>query len=587
MKQKLTAVFMTLIIVITGVCTIGIMNAYAADSGNCGAGLFTPGKNAQYKYDGDTKTLTITGTGATKDYGESIGLYPPWRDYKDEIENIVIGEGIETIGNYSFFNCTAVKSVTLPSSLKKISGALAVANSGAFASCTALENITLPQGLETIGYNAFNNCTSLKSITLPDSLTKLEGSYGVDTYGALGPFTGCEKLETVTYGTGMTSTGVCAFTGSGVKYINFSSSITEISAYSFSNTKIVTIELPESVEKKIGTRAFASCSFLDTATVNNANCSYEGAIGDDPFNGSQQSLLMRGHFKSTTQTYANEKGYRFESIDPCEHTETTPVIDPAPTCTEGGVLTQYCDVCGFAVSETQLPPEGHIYTLSEEVNAVESDGHIYSYYICDVCGDTKTTIEHKEWIEGCYSENVTIAPTCTAGGIAMWRCGIEGCSTLPKTVTLPAGSHQVEEYTVTKEPTCTEKGSKEGWCSACKKLITVEIPATGHTNELYDALDNTAEDGHTYEIFKCSVCSAETVVPTHIEWVDGYYTSTVINPICTVDGFRTDIYTVEGCNEVNRITLPKTGEHNYVETSRAEPKCTSTGTITYYWTVSV
>lgn len=110
---------MTLIIVITGVCTIGIMNAYAADSGNCGAGLFTPGKNAQYKYDGDTKTLTITGTGATKDYGESIGLYPPWRDYKDEIENIVIGEGIETIGNYSFFNCTAVKSVTLPSSLKK------------------------------------------------------------------------------------------------------------------------------------------------------------------------------------------------------------------------------------------------------------------------------------------------------------------------------------------------------------------------------------------------------------------------------------------------------------------------------------
>ena len=40
----------------------------------------------------------------------------------------------------------------------------------AFFCCTGLTSITLPKGLETIGEMAFRNCTSLKSVTLPEGL---------------------------------------------------------------------------------------------------------------------------------------------------------------------------------------------------------------------------------------------------------------------------------------------------------------------------------------------------------------------------------------------------------------------------------
>lgn len=581
MKRRLLSVLLILTLVVTSVLGLGTLTAYAANSGNCGAGLFTPGKNAKFNYDPASKTLTISGTGATKDYGESVGLYPPWQDYKTEIEKLVIEEGIETVGNYNFFNFTSLKEVSLPSTLKTISGAAAMANSGSFASCTALEKITLPEGLETIGYNAFNGCTALKSIKFPDSLKKLEGSYGLDTVGALGPFTGCTNLETVTYGTGITSTGTAAFVNSGVKYIYLSSTITEISPYCFAETKPVSVELPDSVSK-IGIRAFANCTFLDTVTVNNANCDFGNDVANDPFSGSQQSLLMRGHTKSTTQTYAEEKGYAFESIDPCDHEVTTVVIDPEPTCTEEGVSTEYCNNCGFAVSTSKVPAEGHLYKLTETEDASESDGHIYSYYVCDICGAEKTVTEHKNWIEGFYNLNVVNPATCTTSGLQIYSCNIEGCSVLPKSEIIPKGNHQIEEYSVVSQPTCTEKGSKEGLCTVCGEFVTVDIPALGHTDELYETLDNTAEDGHTYEIYKCSVCSTETVVSKHIEWLDGFYNSTVIaKPICTVDGARLDTCTVESCKETRYVTLPKTGEHSWEETSRTEPTCTAAGNIFY------
>lgn len=581
MKRKLLALFIALAVIFTGIFAAGGINTYAATSGNCGAGLFSPGKNAKFNFDTVTKTLSIEGTGATKDYGESIGLYPPWHDYKDDIESVVIGEGIETLGNYSFFNCKSLKNITLPSSLKTIKGALAIANSGAFASCTALEEITLPEGLQKIGYNAFNGCTALKSITFPDSLQTLEGSYGIDTYGALGPFTGCTNLQRVVFGNGIKSTGVCSFANSGVKEVVFSSSLTEISQYSFSNTKILSVEIPENITT-IGARSFANCTFLDTATIYNPNCVFGSNTADDPFNGSQQSLLIRGHNKSTAQAYAESNGYGFESIDPCDHLTTTTVIDPEPTCTTGGYSIEYCDNCGFEVSRTELPPNDHKFVLESSDDCVETDGHIYNRYVCDVCNEKKTVVEHKQWVEGAYTPEVIKEATCTEPGLVIYRCDAVGCSVLPKTEILPKGNHKVENYTVTLQPTCTQKGSKEGVCSVCEKLVSVDIPATGHSNALETTFDNTAEDGHIYEIYKCSVCSEETVKAQHIEWIDGFYNSTVItNPTCTVDGFRTDTCSCDGCTEIRFVAIPATGQHNWYETSRTEPDCTRTGTVFY------
>ena len=55
-----------------------------ATSGSCGA---TASDNVTWSFDSETKTLTISGTGATKNYA-SAGpdtADTPWKDYKNDI----------------------------------------------------------------------------------------------------------------------------------------------------------------------------------------------------------------------------------------------------------------------------------------------------------------------------------------------------------------------------------------------------------------------------------------------------------------------------------------------------------------------
>ena len=82
--------------------------------------------------------LTISGTGKMGDY--SIA---PWLPNRDAIKKVVIGEGVTSIGDSSFGNCTSLASITIPDSVT------------------------------SIGNNAFFKCTSLASITIPDSVTSI------------------------------------------------------------------------------------------------------------------------------------------------------------------------------------------------------------------------------------------------------------------------------------------------------------------------------------------------------------------------------------------------------------------------------
>ncbi|MGN1329286.1 MAG: leucine-rich repeat domain-containing protein [Eubacterium sp.] len=563
--KKIIAAVLSVVLVITAVFCVNLSVASAATSGNCGKGTLSATSTATWTYDTSTKTLTITGTGATHNYGVTTTNPAPWKEYREEITTIVVGEGITTIGTASFYLCTALTSVSLPSTLKTISGG--TADYGAFRECTALENITLPSSLTTIEAMAFKGCSALKSITFPDSLTSLGSA----------AFRECTALSTVTYGTGLVSTGVEAFYGSGVNKVNFSSTITTIDNYSFFNTKFVTVEIPETVTD-INTRAFANCSFMTTATVYNANCSFNGIIGEDPFNGSSQSLTMRGHSPSTTQTYAEEKGYNFESIDECAHNNTTETVTVAPTCTETGMSVLVCDDCGITLSETELAATGHIYELVEEEDASESDGHIYQYYTCTACGNENNVINHISFIEGFYTTTIIKQGSCTTTGIERHTCSIEGCGETENIVT-PRGTHTVEEYTVTTEPTCTEQGEKEGVCTVCGTTDIQKIPATGHTNELVGTEVNE-NNGHTYDTYECTICQTKTVTSIHDTWVDGYYTSTVItNATCTVDGTRRDVCNICGVSQY--VTIPANGEHDWYETDRTSPTCTATGRIMY------
>ncbi len=94
------------------------------------------------------------------------------------IQQIIFGDSIGTIGEYAFFNCSSLESMILPDTLQEIA-------EYTFYGCSVLSAIELPSTLNTIGYWAFGNCSSIKSIIIPNSVSEI-GS---------GAFGGCDSLE--------------------------------------------------------------------------------------------------------------------------------------------------------------------------------------------------------------------------------------------------------------------------------------------------------------------------------------------------------------------------------------------------------
>jgi hypothetical protein len=105
-----------------------------------------------------------------------------------------IPEGVTSIGDSAFSDCTSLASITLPDSVTSI-------GNDAFSGCTNLSSITLPKGVTSIGYSAFFNCEKLASIIIPESVM----SIGNDA------FTACENLTFITIPENVTNIGENAF----------------------------------------------------------------------------------------------------------------------------------------------------------------------------------------------------------------------------------------------------------------------------------------------------------------------------------------------------------------------------------------
>ena len=79
------------------------------------------------------------------------------------LTSINLPAGITEIDRNTFWGCSGLTSLTLPAGITEIGGS-------AFYGCSGLTSLTLPAGITDINYNAFENCTGLTSVTLPSSL---------------------------------------------------------------------------------------------------------------------------------------------------------------------------------------------------------------------------------------------------------------------------------------------------------------------------------------------------------------------------------------------------------------------------------
>ena len=86
----------------------------------------------------------------------------------------------DKLGDYAFYGCSGLTSLTIPSSVTWISGE-------AFSGCSGLTSLVIPSSVTSIDRSAFSGCSSLTSLTIPSSVTSI-GNYA---------FEGCSGLTSI------------------------------------------------------------------------------------------------------------------------------------------------------------------------------------------------------------------------------------------------------------------------------------------------------------------------------------------------------------------------------------------------------
>lgn len=146
----------------------------------------------------------------------------------NDFVTLQIPDGLTTIGDYAFYDCDKLTSVTLPASVTSIGNYL-------FAGCDAIKSVDMSAiSLDVLPEYTFRNAAALEEVKLPSSLKEI----------GQGAFVGCRSLAGA----------------------SLPSSLSEIGEQAFSHSALATAEIPASVGK-VGDFAFARCESMTKATL--------------------------------------------------------------------------------------------------------------------------------------------------------------------------------------------------------------------------------------------------------------------------------------------------------------------------------
>ena len=189
------------------------------------APVVKPANNEIWYTNGSTTKAT------TPDETDVFGANIVSNTYDTEKECWVIefDGDVTKIGDWAFFRCSSLTSVTIPDSVTKI-------GESAFASCTSLTSVNIPDGVTEIYTGAFYYCSSLTNVTIPDSVTWIFDS----------AFEDCCSLTSVTIPDGVMYIYEATFLGC---------------------SSLISVTIPDRV-REIGERAFSGCSSLTSVYCN-------------------------------------------------------------------------------------------------------------------------------------------------------------------------------------------------------------------------------------------------------------------------------------------------------------------------------
>ena len=284
------------------------------------------------------------------------------------LKTIIFNDGIKKIDSNLFCDCTGLQSITIPNSVEVLGGLaffgcinlehvvfekdsqLIEIGDLAFERCYKLNSISIPDSVESIGDRAFSKCKSLDKLVLPNNLKSL--GYEVISESGISKITIPNTLKTADM---PFSSSINEWDDRPVLHITLESGITVIPDSAFYDSRIESIELPESVTE-IGDEAFDFCYDLTAIyipkTVNK--------IGERNF--TYSDLTIYGVSGSYAEKYAKENSIKFVSGRiPHSYSENW----------DWGVdnYSFFNDLSSFS-SRYYLTPEDHKLLLSSLINPI-------------------------------------------------------------------------------------------------------------------------------------------------------------------------------------------------------------------------
>ena len=403
------------------------------------------------------------------------------------VTNLVIPDGVKSIGKYAFSGCASIQSVTIPEGVESIGTA-------AFHSCSNLETVDISDGVKTIKNSAFNKCDNLKSIILPGTIESIG-----DNFCNSSPviwFTGTEEefnaIQFGKYGNNslMNTTWHYDACSVGAEHI-------------YDHDCDIDCDVCGEI-RTIQHQYYNNCD----SDCNVEGCGFIREIGDHVYDhGCDTDCNECGNVRVTKHNFDNACD-AVCNVKDCGFTR-----EVGDHVYDHGCDTD-CNECGnIRVTE-------HKYTDScdrdcNTCGALRTTKHTYSNdcdNVCNVCGDTRIT-EHK------------FDNACDA------VCNVEGCG-----FTREVGNHvydhgcdtdcnECDDVRVT-EHTYTDSCDRD--CNDCNNLRSIEhtyindcdneCDICGHyrkTEHSYETIVKKAtlsKNGYSYK--KCSVCGVSTTKTT-------------------------------------------------------------------------
>ena len=371
------------------------------DSGSCG-------ENVTWTLTADG-TLTISGTGAMTDY--TYDSRSPWYSCRTYIKRVVMQQGVTSIGDLAFWDCSGLTSVTIPDGVTSIGG-------DAFRGCAALTSVTIPGSVTNVGQSAFWACSSLTDIYY--------GGYGTDwqKLNVSIPTSATVHFKDNIYGKGdcginvtweLTGDGTLIISGTGrisnysydnnapwyscrayIKRVVIQQGVRAIGDYAFAYcVSLTSVAIPDSVTS-IGGGAFSGCAALTSVTIPEGVTS----IGDGAFSGCT-SLTSVAIPSSVTEI----DGSAFSGC-----TELTSITIPSSVTSIGWSAFENCTALTFmTIPESVTYISGEVFsncvrlarvTIPKSVTEISSK----AFYYCDSLTDVYYAGTAADWAKISISE---------------------------------------------------------------------------------------------------------------------------------------------------------------------------------------